>query len=1199
MSPAQGVHAGIVARILMLVAFTLLLVFSGELFNIMKLREQRLDAQNTDTVQLARIADLDIGRVLEGARQLLATLAELPVEQRWDERACSVIEATASNDFEYDHIVATDRNGIILCSSSGPAVVGTMTPDRDLFERIVATSKFSVGSYGIGLVSGNEVIRVGYPVTDNAGAVAGAIYAGINVTWLNTALTQWQLGEHAAIIITDRNGVLIASYPNPRGVGQAVTESLKPFLSAAHIGTTELKEAGGNRLYGYIPIDPGASDGLGVFIGRDQTRVATDINRLIWHNVAVALGGLSLSAFLVVIYVHRFLARPFKNLLTAAGRWREGDWSAPAPAASGVAEFDQLAVAFGDMAAAVNQRERASRAAEIKLRASQEALAEAQAIAHVGNWEIDQRTGRVSWSDEVFRIFGVDPQTFVPSYEAILNRTHPDDRAPLGKAYADALATLSKEQSHKVLSIDHRIVLDDGSTRFVHERGRMIFDEKGDPASSIGTVQDITERKIVENALKQERDFSAALIDGLPGLFFVLDSNGKSVRFSPNLSKITGWSDDELAGMDPLRNIVPDDHALARSKMREVIETGQADLEVGVLNHSTGVIYRFFISARRASIDNKPGIIGIGFDVTEARRTEAALGESQQIVRAILDAVPVRIFWKNKDLVYLGCNEIFARDAGFSRPEDIVGKDDYQMGWRDQANLYRADDRRVIECGFNRLLIEEPQTTPEGKVITLLTSKIPLRSSNGQIVGVLGTYMDISDRKQMEEKLVRLARHDILTDLPNRRVFVEELERAIARAHREGESFAVFYLDLDRFKDVNDTLGHPTGDLLLQEVAKRLVAAIRETDTAARFGGDEFALLGAEIREPADAAALADKILKTLAEPFAIQGNAIRSGASVGIAIYGADSPDVETLLSNADVALYRAKAEGRGTYRFFTEAMDTEVQTRVRGTAELREAINSDQLFLLYQPQVNVDTNRIIGLEALVRWHHPTRGIVSPAEFIPIAEKSGLIVELGSWVLHEACRQMKEWLDAGVAPPIIAVNVSGLQFKAPAELEHEISEILAETALPPSLIELELTETVFMEVSREHSDSLQRLRDAGLRLAIDDFGTGYSSLEYLGRIPVNRIKIAQAFMPKLTAKSHNGTIVKASIRMAHELGLDVIIEGVETAEQLELIRSWSGHKVQGFYFSKPLSVSETAAVLRLGKLSPAQRPVAIEAAAE
>jgi EAL domain-containing protein (putative c-di-GMP-specific phosphodiesterase class I) len=297
----------------------------------------------------------------------------------------------------------------------------------------------------------------------------------------------------------------------------------------------------------------------------------------------------------------------------------------------------------------------------------------------------------------------------------------------------------------------------------------------------------------------------------------------------------------------------------------------------------------------------------------------------------------------------------------------------------------------------------------------------------------------------------------------------------------------------------------------------------------------------------------------------------------------------VETLLSNADVALYRAKAEGRGTYRFFTEAMDTEVRTRVRGTAELREAINSDQLFLLYQPQVNVDTNRIIGLEALVRWHYPTRGIVSPAEFIPIAEKSGLIVELGSWVLHEACRQMKEWLDAGVAPPLIAVNVSGLQFKAPAELEHEISEILAETALPPSLIELELTDTVFMEVSREHSDSLQRLRDAGLRLAIDDFGTGYSSLEYLGRIPVNRIKIAQAFMPNLTAKSQDGTIVKASIGMAHELGLDVIIERVETAEQIELIRSWNGHKCQGFYFSKPLSVSETAAVLRVGKRFPAQ----------
>ena len=304
-----------------------------------------------------------------------------------------------------------------------------------------------------------------------------------------------------------------------------------------------------------------------------------------------------------------------------------------------------------------------------------------------------------------------------------------------------------------------------------------------------------------------------------------------------------------------------------------------------------------------------------------------------------------------------------------------------------------------------------------------------------------------------------------------------------------------------------------------------------------------------------------------------------------------------EGLLTHADVALYRAKSEGRGTYRFFTDAMDKEVQTRVTLAAELRNALGSGQLFLMYQPQVNIDTGRIIGVEALVRWQHPKRGLVSPGEFIPAAEKSGLIVEIGRWVLHEACHRMREWLDAGIAPPLIAVNVSGLQFKRPFQLEHDITAALTETGVSPERLELELTESVFMEASGEHNDVLTRLRTAGLRLALDDFGTGYSSLEYLGRFPVDRVKISQSFMIGLASGSRNATIVKAAIGLAQDLDLDVIIEGVESAEQLELIRSFGGHKVQGFYFSKPLSAYEATTVLRKGKIPPA-KPVAIVAAA-
>ena len=447
---------------------------------------------------------------------------------------------------------------------------------------------------------------------------------------------------------------------------------------------------------------------------------------------------------------------------------------------------------------------------------------------------------------------------------------------------------------------------------------------------------------------------------------------------------------------------------------------------------------------------------------------------------------------------------------------------------------------------------------------------------------------DITARKNAERELVRMARHDVLTGLANRGVFVEVLQQRIALSHRGGSRFAVLYLDLDHFKDVNDTLGHPVGDALIKAVAKRLQKTVREADTVARFGGDEFAIVAADIKEAADAALLADKILAAVSEPFSIEGNEIRTGASIGIALFGSDSRDAELLLSHADVALYRAKAEGRSAYRFFTEAMDAEVRARVTLGAQLRIALGSNQLFLEYQPQVDINTCQIVGLEALVRWNHPTRGRISPDELVPIAEKTGLIVELGNWVLRKACGQMKVWLDAGIAPPIIAVNVSTLQFRKPFELEEDIAAILAETGLPTSLLELELTESVFMGASREHNDVLLRLRESGLRVAIDDFGTGYSSLEYLGRFPVDRIKIGQTFMRDLSIGSPNAKIVKAAIRLAHDLGLDVIVEGVETAEQLKLIRSWNGIKVQGYYYYRPLPVDEATAALRLPKTLPA-----------
>jgi diguanylate cyclase (GGDEF)-like protein len=443
-----------------------------------------------------------------------------------------------------------------------------------------------------------------------------------------------------------------------------------------------------------------------------------------------------------------------------------------------------------------------------------------------------------------------------------------------------------------------------------------------------------------------------------------------------------------------------------------------------------------------------------------------------------------------------------------------------------------------------------------------------------------------------------MARFDVLTGLANRGVFVEALEQTIARARQGESSFAVLYLDLDHFKDVNDTLGHPIGDLLLQAVAQNLRAAVRETDTVARFGGDEFAVIEVGIGDPTTAVVLVNKLLNAVSGPFSIGGKVVRSGASVGIAVFGPDSPEAEALLSRADVALYRAKQEGRGTYRFFTDAMDAEVRNRVALVAELRSAITAGQLYLVYQPQVDIRTGRIVSLEALVRWHHPKRGLVSPSEFIPVAEHSGLIVALGHWVLSEACRQMKLWLDADIAPALMSVNLSGLQFKTPLELENDIAAVLAEAGLPPQMLELELTESVLMEVNRAHHDILLRLRDSGIKLAIDDFGNGYSSLDYLSRFPVDHIKIAQNFVLDLPTNPRNAAIVRAAIHLAHELALHVVVEGVETAEELALIKSWGCSLIQGYYFSEPLPVAAMTTLLRVGIIVPDLSVVAAPAVA-
>jgi diguanylate cyclase (GGDEF)-like protein/PAS domain S-box-containing protein len=1354
----------IVTRILALMAATLLLVAGGEVFNGFNLRAKRFAELGGETGQLAHMAALDMSRILEGAHQLLETLAVLPGSHGWDDRACAILKATAKRASEYDHIVAVDRDGTLQCREAGSRRVGLSVSDRSLLDRVLANDNFTVGSYGVSSVSGNPVLRVGYPVVDETDRVVGVVYAGISVAWLNAAIDQWQLGEIATISIVDRNGTLIAGDPGVLGgEGKPIPESFRSLLSAADVGTVEASGSDGvARLFGYVPVGVGPSKGIAVLVGRRYDTAVADINNSILLNVAVILGALVLAAIGALIYVRRILERPFMNLLAVAGRWRGGDWSARTGVAAGIPEFDRLASAFDGMAAEVSERDRGLTYRDAISRAVAECAAElvtadtmAEAtprilktigetirvdrifaletpaagaplkLRHIWHGpsapaELDQelfdswpseelpeftewlrplREGRISatlrrdrqgavadlfdrfkvvsnlqapirvdgrpwgvlalddcfaeraWSptetdaarvladligaaitrerhieelsnaDEVVRsspaivyrmaidgdrprltyisenvsLLGISAQEVMGDPARSIAIIHPDDRvavqASLGSTMASAPAGAPDAGGDVQAGLlPFRVADGSGAYRWVENRYKLTRDDSGRLVELAGVLIDVTDRKHAEVTLKRERDFSAAVIDDLPGLFFVLDSKGRIVRSNAGMSLATGKSSAELKGNSALTSVAEPDRVYAVSKFREALEQGHAEGEIGV-SDSDGTPHPYFLTAAKIDLEDGPGFLGIGMNVSEARRNEKLLRESEQRFRAIFKSVSDGIFvYEVKTGVRVEANQTACDMFGYSR-EEILKCDFGSLSSGVEPYTPEAARKRFDAARSGALQSFEWQAkAKDGR--PFFTEMTLHKVDFGDREYILSNVHDISERKATDQKILQMARFDNLTGLANRAVFAEAVHQAIAATRHDSKGFAVLYLDVDHFKDVNDTLGHPTGDALLWLVAERLRGAVRAQDTVARFGGDEFAVLQADLEEPTDAGLLADRLLASLSQPYIIGSNEIRSGASIGVAIYGPDATDAEALLSRADMALYRAKAEGRGTYRFFTDAMDIEVRRRVDLGNDLRTAVEADELFLEYQPQVDAETGRISGVEALLRWRHPRRGIVSPGEFIPVAERNGLIGVLGHFALREACRQARTWREAGIPPVKMAVNVSALQFKTPLALENDIRQALADFDMPAEQLELELTESALMDTSRRHNDVLEHLRALGLRLAIDDFGTGYSSLDYLRRFPVDRIKIAQNFIIDLGVTPGNAVIVRAAIGLARELGIAVLAEGVETEAQLRLLRQWGCSAVQGYYFSQPLSAAAVEPLLRRGHIFPSLRLV-------
>lgn len=785
----------------------------------------------------------------------------------------------------------------------------------------------------------------------------------------------------------------------------------------------------------------------------------------------------------------------------------------------------------------------------------------AQKVANVGYWEYDELLDKVTWSKQMFIIFAIDDQLALNS-KSISNCIHPDDRDRVHDRFV--LAAKAKA----AYTIEYRIIRPSGEERHVIEITEFY------PKGVIGTIQDISENRKLKLQLIEEGQYYKALFENNVDAAYSMDLEGNFLSCNSALEDMFGYSKEEILDINLKNFVEPASLGTIQTYFKEAIKSllPQNYEMTGI--HKNGEVIDFILTNIPIIInDELVGIYGIAKNISEKKVMERDLQEAEAKYRGIVEQSIVGVFIAQKgSFVYT--NPQFNTMLGYN---SLIGVNVLVTVHIEDREFFSSKILNLSEGQFNQS-ISHRAVKKDGTVLICEVHFTKILHK-GELATV-ATVLDITERRHTEEQNQYLAYHDYLTDLPNRRLFEDQLEKELRMAQVFNKKLAVILIDLDRFKSVNDALGHSIGDTLLQQFATKLQSCLGEDQIVYRLSGDEFGIILSDVDNHRDPMSLADKIMQINGEFYLIDGYELTITLSIGISMFPEDGINKDVLLKSADTALFFAKSEGRDQAQYYYSALNIQSFKIFTMRNDLRKALENKEFFLQYMPRVDAQTKQILGVEALIRWNHPDWGLVSPCEFIPLAEETGLIVPIGEWVLREACEQNKRWQDMGLPPIVVSVNFSVQQlFKH--NILQTIDGIIHESGIAPDCLEIEITESSFISNEKEVTQLLLELKKRRIKVSLDDFGTGYSSLYMLKRLALNTIKIDKSFVEEILTNDVNRSIIECILNLAKALKMNVVAEGVETVEQYDFLKAQHCDEIQGYYFSRPIGPAELANLLR------------------